>query len=449
MPGDHNPPQDLRVLDQYLPSSGCGLRIVPDRVAMDEQDARAGLAWLGRKIGWGLSPGQLDQWESAGVAVVVDQLVDPDAAGVAPRPDAFAAIDTSRDQPGGGLRQGIRSWLNTAIESPRPLETFMEFFWHDYFAVSARVVRPQSWVFDHLNLLGAHALGNFGDLLRAVTVDPAMLDFLDGGRSTRQNPNENYGRELLELYSVGVGNFTEDDVKAASRALTGWVVRRRQGTVRYVDRLHDNAPQTLLGATGVNDVDSTIEAVLAHPATAPRVVDKLAIAILGDGYDSALVADVADTFATDWELRPVVRRLIELGVAGNAMPSVLEPMAWYVTARRLPTPPPLRDPLIQYFTLGAQLPLLPPNVGGFPPPEAYLSTSATIARFNMASHLAERSAAQNPNAVAEVTEDLAGLADRLGLIDGFAPATAEALDGLQPGVGRLAAVLASPDLVVV
>ena len=421
---------------------------------MDERD---GLAWLSRKIAWGLGPGELDEWTTAGRVAVIDRLTDPDGAGVPTRQDPFVDFDPDAEQPNGATRLAVRSWLDHAVDSPRPLETFMEFFWHDFFAVSARVVRPQYWMFDHMNLLARHALGNFSDLLRDVTVDPAMLDFLDGGRSSKENPNENYSRELLELYSVGVGNFTEDDVKAGASALTGWVVRRRQGTVRFAPGRHDPTPRTLLGVAGVNSVDSTIDAVLSHAATAPRVVDKLAVAILGEGYDTGLIEDVAASFAEDWELRPVVRHLLELGVDGHAQPSVLEPLAWYVTARRVPTPPPQRGPLTQYFRLGAQLPLFPPNVGGFPAADAYLSTSATIARFNMASHLAERAASERvaderterSGEVVQLTSDLDALAERFGLVRGFAAATNDALATLVPGASRLAAALASPDLVVV
>ena len=413
-------------------------------------EERNGLAWLGRKIGWGLTEGQLDEWEGLGASAVIDRLVDPDSAGVTPRPDPFAGIDVDAQQQGRVVREGTLNWLNNAIDTPRPLETFMEFFWSDYFAVSARVVRPRYWMFDHMNLLATHALGNFAEMLRAVAVDPSMLDFLDGRRSTKENPNENFGRELLELYSVGVGNFTEEDVKAAARALTGWRVRRRDASVVLIPRNHDDSPQTLLGIAGVHDLDTTLAAVLAHPATAPRIVDKLAMAMLGPGYDADLVVEVSESFAADWELKPVVRSLLELGVAGHSVPSVLEPVAWYVTARRLPTGSPRQRELRDFFALGGQVPLQPPNVGGFPAPDAYLSTSATIARFNLASHLALRSSQANAstNAV-ELTEDVAALADRFGLVDGFRPATRDALETLNPGPDRLAAALASPDLVVV
>jgi uncharacterized protein (DUF1800 family) len=214
--------------------------------------------------------------------------------------------------------------------------------------------------------------------------------------------------------------------------------------------LHDDSPQLLLRVGGVHDLDSVLDAVLSHPATATRVVDKLAKAILGVGYDTEIVIGLAASFADDWELKPVLRRLLELGLAGHSVPTLLEPLAWYVTARRLPTPAPAIPQLREFFTLGGQIPLHPPTVGGFPSPDAYLSTSATIARFNLASHLAERSARDRAGGGAVgLTEDVDLLADRFGLANGFRPATAVALESLEPGIDRLAAALVSPDLVVV
>ncbi|MGZ0176737.1 MAG: DUF1800 family protein [Acidimicrobiales bacterium] len=413
-------------------------------------EERNGLAWLGRKIGWGLADGQLDEWTRLGTKAVIDRLVDPDGFKIPARPDPFSDIDRDNDKQAQMLALGTMSWIDDAVVSPRPLETFMEFFWSDYFAVSARVVRPRHWLFDHMNLLAVHCTGNFAELLRAVTIDPSMLFFLDGGRNTADNPNENYGRELLELYSVGVGNFTEDDVKAAARALTGWRARRRDANVTIRSRSHDDSPQTLLGVDGVHDLDTTMAAVLAHPATARRVVNKMATAVLGAGYDMDLVTDLAASFAQDWELKPVLRHLLELGVAGRSVPSILEPVAWYVTARKLPLAQARRPQLREFFALSGQLLLHPPNVGGFPPPDAYLSTSATVARFNLASHLAEQSMS-NASRIdpVDMTRDIGALAERLGFPDGFRPETRDALSTLQPGIDRLAASLASADLVVV
>lgn len=409
---------------------------------MDETEA---VAWLGRKIAWGLTRAEQDQWYAAGPDGVLDLLLDADGVGVAPRPDPFRDVEIDPENLGQTTRSGVVAWMDHALVTPRPLETFMEFFWMDYFAVSVRTVRPPWLVFDYMNLLARHALGNFGDLLREVTVDPAMLVFLDGASSTGGNPNENYGRELLELYSVGVGNHTEDDVQAAAIALTGWIVNRDTLAANLVPRRHDDRPQVLLGVPGVHDVDTVIDAVLAHPATAERVVEKLALAILGPTHDPDLRVPLANSFGSDYELRPLVRSLLELAVDGAATPAIVEPFPWYVMARKTTGATAQMRELQSFFRAAGQVPLSPPNVGGFPEPGAYLSTSATIARFNLAAHLAARNGAR---AAASEAQDLDATAARFCLPNGFSPATAAALAPVEEGVDRLAAALASPDLAV-
>lgn len=406
---------------------------------------RQALGWLARKIGWGFAPGQLAAWEQLGVDRVIDLLVDPEVHGVDPRPDPFAEIEIDPDNMQRALRAGVTAWLENLVHSPRPLESYMEFFWSDFFAVSGRSVRPTYLMFDHMRLLGRHSLGNFREMLTDVTTDAAMLVFLDGASSTAGNPNENYGRELLELYSVGVSNFTEADVQAAATALTGWQVRRRNPVPRYRAARHDDSPQTLLGVDGVHDVASVIDAVVANPATAKRVVTKLSTAILGPVHDAALIAPVVDRFAADLELRPVVRSLLELGAAGAATPSVIEPVAWFTTAARFAGTTPRRAVWQDFFRTSAQIPFFPPNVGGFPEPNAYLSTSATIARFNLASDLATRA----NNRAVDASSDVKALAEALGLVDGFTSTSRNAIEALPAGADRIAASLASPDLLVV
>jgi len=417
-------------------------------------EERKALGWLGRKITWGFSPGVFDEWQGLGVDRVVDTLVDPDDHGVPERPDPFAEIEFDPENMGRAVGQGVSAWVLGAAWSPRPLETFMDFFWSDYFAVSIRSVRPSTFMFAHMNLLSRHGLGNFRDLLHDVTIDAAMLQFLDGTTNTAGNPNENYGRELLELYSVGVGNFTEDDVKAAAVALTGWVAPPRSYGARFVPRRHDDTPQTLLGVGGVNDVATVIDTVVEQPATHRRVVSKLATAILGPDHDASVTAGIVDRFGEDLELRPVVRSLVELGVDGAAAPSIVEPLPWLVTALRFVGADPERlgrDGLRRLGGLGAffrtsgQVPLLPPNVGGFPEPDAYLSTSATIARFNLGALLAQRASRY----ALEASDDVDRLARTLGIVDGFTPTTRDAVGSLPAGPDRIAAALASPDLLVV
>ena len=410
---------------------------------------RAQLAWLARRVGFGLAPGQLDAWEAKGVDTVLDELTDPDGHSVATVDDPFAALTREIVQGQNSTRDAITAWVRTIIDGQRPLESWMQFFWHDFFAVSARVVRIPGLMFDHFRLLRAHALGNFGEFLRQMTTDGAMLVFLDGTSSTAAAPNENYARELMELYSVGVGQFTEADVQAAARALTGWVVmRRRDDEVFHVPRRHDDRPQILLGVQGVHDVDSVIAAVIGHPATALRLTRLLAAKILGSSVDPVVIERHATLFWDSFELRPLVRGLLEDGLDGAGTDVIIEPFPWFVSAVRAVQAPP-RGPVVATSLRSAgQIPFLPPNVGGFPPPLSYLSTSATVARFNLASAIAQAASRPTPALAAAQVGDIAALADALGLVAGFSASTAAAISTLDAPADRLAAALAAPDLIV-
>lgn len=405
------------------------------------------MAWLARRVGFGVSPGLLDEWVESGADAVLDRLTDPDGAGVPVPADPFGGLDRRSDDDG-FIREPILAWFGHTIAGERPLQTWMQWFWHDFFAVSAAVVRQPGLVFDHFNLMFDEGLGNFARLLRAMTIDGAMLVFLDGTHSTAQAPNENYGRELLELYSVGVGEFGEDDVLATARALTGWVVRARADLgVQFVPFRHDDTPQRLLGAEGVSDVDGVIDTVVNHPATAPRITRLLARRILGE-VDDAFVTRHAESFAGDLELAPLVRALLEDGLDGAGSAVVIEPFPWFVGAVRAVGSPPRERSIGDALRMAGQIPFLPPNVGGFPPPSSYLTTSATVARFNMANAIADNADRPTPLNQAAEAGNVDAMADALGLPSGFSSDTAAAVASLTEPKDRLAAALASPDLIV-
>ena len=405
------------------------------------------LAWLGHRCSFGLHPEERRRWETQGVDAIVEELVDPDAAGVADPGDPFADVD--RAGPGGRvLRETVGRWLEHAKATPRPLVARMQFFWHDYFAVSGQVVREPGLLHDHFNLLERHALGNFAEMLRAVTIDPAMLVFLDGARSTGANPNENYGRELLELYSVGVGNHTEDDVRAAAVALTGWVVTRREGgEATFGARRHDDTLQTLLGVEAVHDLDTVIDAVVTNPATHRRVVTKLADALLGPGVDAATIDRHVASFGSDLELRPLVRGLIADGLTGAGSEAIIEPVPWFLSALASTGAQTSDRRIAPNLIAGGQVPFIPPNVGGFPAPSSYLSTSATVARFNLASAVAANTPS-DAEVLGTAGADVDELAWLLGLPGAFSAETKSALLSVTDPVERLAAALAAPDLIV-
>jgi uncharacterized protein (DUF1800 family) len=301
---------------------------------------REKVLWLARRAAFGLAPGELEQLEPKGSAAYLDRLVDPDRNGVPAAADPFAEITDPADPQDNRTRVEMiqkftYSWIDHMVTTPRRLDEMMTWFWHDHFAVQSSVVRSGRLMADHIDTLRRHALGNFRTMIREVSTSAAMLIYLDGAKNTNRAPNENFGRELLELYTMGIGNYTEADVRSAAVALTGWQVLLRDGArVMFNPRLHESRPQTLLGKS-VSDVDTVIDTAVDHPATAAFIARKIATFFLGPEIDAALIDRFAATFRdARYEIRPLVRQILQTGLDGKSTPVVRSPVVWWVAARR-------------------------------------------------------------------------------------------------------------------
>jgi uncharacterized protein (DUF1800 family) len=322
--------------------------------------------------------------------------------------------------------------------------------------VSYPVVKAATPFARYLDRLHAHALGDFRRLITEITTDAAMLIFLDGTTSTATAPNENYARELLELYTIGVGNFTEADVRAASVALAGWVVRPREDhRVLLVAARRPTAPQTVLGRT-VRDAAGVVDAAIGVDACAGFIAAKLAAWFLGPDHDPTLVPGFAQVFRErGFAIAPLVKAILTAGIEGRGGDLVLAPFPWLATAQRaLGARLPAATAYGQ-LELAGQAPLVPPNVGGWPGPAAWLGASATAARVSMAGALIDAVPATNPVLRAAASGDLTLLARSLGRPQGFSPPTAAALRAFaatrptgKAGAAVTAVALASPDLVL-
>ena len=411
---------------------------------------REQVAWLVRRAGFGAAPGELDSWTARGVDATLDDLVDADAHSVAPLADPWADLDLSQVDPKAARRRKIglatTSWLAAMATATRPLEEWMRWFWHGHFVSTIREVRTPEVMFRQLNMFAAHGLGDFRSLLRAVTVDSAMLIYLDGVENKKGSVNENYGRELLELFALGIGNYTEDDVRAGAVALTGWSLNKDWTASTFVAGKHDNTPQTYLGHTDVHDVDTVIDAVVAHEACAPFIARKLSAAILGPGVDRGLVDRLAEDFrSSGLQIRPLVRAILEAGLDGASRPMILAPVPWLVSAARyVGAPVSVLQSQAQVVNLvsAGQQPMNAPNVAGWPGGSAWLSSSSTVARFNMASELGELAPPDGPALRAAKQRDFSALAEVLGRPDGYGEATIGALEGIGAEQGGPSAVLA-------
>lgn len=426
---------------------------------MDEREA---VAWLHRRAGWGLRPGELDELVELGVDAVLDRLVDPDGHGVPSVRDPWAGLDLVGMSEQGERTEGRRAiavaWYAAMVATPRPLEERMRWYWHGHLVSSLDEVAHPGMMAQQLQLLGRRGLGDLPTLLREITVDPAMLRYLDGVSNHDGGVNENYGRELLELFALGLGSFTEADVRAASVALTGWVIDVPSLTSRFRPVRHDDTPQVLLGVPGVHDVDTVVAAVTSHPDCPVHVARRLAAGLLGEGIDPGLAVELGAVFRdAGLEVRALVRATLEAGLAGRGGALVLAPVPWTIQAVRALSlsAADLFDGFAASEQLAAagQVPFYPPNVGGWPGGASWLSSSAAIARTNIATHLAHRCAPDHPLRRAAAVGDVVAVADGLARPNGFSETTVEAVrrlaeDDDTEGADPLAVALASPDMAI-
>jgi uncharacterized protein (DUF1800 family) len=164
-------------------------------------------------------------------------------------------------------------WLARMLHSPHPLQEKITLFWHNHFATSYAKVQSARFMLGQYELMRRHALGSFSELLREMSSDPAMLIWLDGRDSKKGNPNENYAREIMELFSLGVGHYTEKDIREAARAFTGWEIQGMNAI--FNARQHDDGAKTVLGQTGRWKAGDIVRLCLEQKAAASFIVGKL------------------------------------------------------------------------------------------------------------------------------------------------------------------------------
>ncbi len=166
-------------------------------------------------------------------------------------------------------------WVDHMLNTHSPFLERMTLFWHNHFPSSIDKTQQVSFLHKQNLLLRKHALGNFGKMLHAIAKDPAMLVYLDGYLSTKEEPNENFGRELLELFTIGIGHYKESDMRAAARAFTGWGIDDKTGRYVFRSKDHDHGVKTFLGTRGNLNGEHIINILLKHPRTAERIAEKM------------------------------------------------------------------------------------------------------------------------------------------------------------------------------
>lgn len=279
-------------------------------------------------------------------------------------------------------------WMREIVATPQPLAEHMTLFWHNHFTSSLEKVKSPILLYRQNVLLRRYALGNFRELLHAVARDPAMIVYLDNLTNRDAHPNENFARELMELFTLGLGNYSEDDVKQAARAFTGWAVQPGSGEFREVRRWHDGGEKTFLGRRGDFDGDDVLDIILADPravqATSRFIVEKLWREFVSATPDEAQVARIAAGFRKDWEIAPVVAVLLKTpqfrdpANAGTLTKSPVELVAGTLVSLQVPVADG-RFPAIVAGRLGQGL-FNPPNVKGWPGGNAWIDSATLVGR---------------------------------------------------------------------
>jgi len=266
--------------------------------------ARAG--HLYRRAAFGANWTQLQQALSDGPQRSVDRLLRPEA-GVA----AFNRLYDDHETASGGSIDGLRAWwLRRMVETPHPLLEKMTLFWHSHFATNGAEVKDARLVRTHVQFLRTHALQSFRALLDGVSRDPAMLTWLGADANRKAIPDDHFVRPLMEVFTIGSGRYTQEDVREAARAFTGWFVLR--GRLRYIPREHDPGVKRILGQQGnFSDRDVT-RIVLEQRATAETVVRKLYRWLISESEQPTpeLIAPVVDSFAKDYDVSAVVETML-------------------------------------------------------------------------------------------------------------------------------------------
>lgn len=327
-------------------------------------------------------------------------------------------------------------WFTEMMTTPAPAGEVMTLFWHNHFTSSLKKVNRPIMMYRQNVLLRRHALGDLRSMLLGILRDPAMLQYLDGVSNTRRKPNENLARELLELFTLGEGHYTERDIKEVARALTGLSIDRRTGAFMFRKRRHDPRPKTILGRTGLFGVTDVVDILMDRPETGRLIATKLWRAFVHETPDAAQIERLATQFRRD----PHIGRLLEALLTTEAFwaPStrgrvIKSPIDLVIgTARTFRLPQDWAKNLLRLADLLGQPLMRPPNVKGWPGGTAWITTQSLVDRQDALRRFGERGMTRDDSAIRRWVKAL-GAEYRLsaqvqGLLLPMAPADVEVLD---------------------
>jgi uncharacterized protein (DUF1800 family) len=297
-----------------------------------------------------------------------------------------AERDTAQKQERARLERLQSWWINQMAKTQTPLAEQMMLFWHNHFTSSIQKVRTTRVMAQQHQTERRYALGNFADLLSAMIHDPAMLRYLDATNNRKEQPNENFARELLELFTLGIGNYSEKDIKEASRAFSGWMVNREHASFQFNAKQHDDGVKTFLGQTGNLTGDDIVRIILQQPATAEHIVRKLWLAFISETANDAQIQHIAQRWRTEhhYDMKPLLKDLFntpDFWAQSNRGRIVKSPVDYVVGLLRVWQPASENNTQWRnsISILGQDL-FNPPNVKGWEGGNDWINTNTLVAR---------------------------------------------------------------------
>jgi len=366
---------------------------------------RGQAAHLLRRAGFGGTPAQIDYLAEFGRAEAVAYLVNYESI-------PFTPVAVEVQSYGGKMREArrngeegqklrmqlrqlgrlqygrvVRWWTETMVASPRPLEEKLTLFWHGHFTSGFQEVKSSYLLYQQNNMLRRHANGNLRDFLLAVTEDPAMILYLNTQQNRKGKPNENYARELLELFTMGPGHYTEKDIKEAARAFTGIGINPMTGTSLYRDRQHDFGEKTFLGRKGDFGPPEIIDIILQQPATAEFIAERLWEFFAYESPEPELVQALGAVYRKgNYELKPLLTAMFNADAFYGKRAKfthIKSPVELMVgTARLLEVTPIDTESMVVGMRSMGQTLMQPPNVAGWDGGAAWITTSTLYNRYN-------------------------------------------------------------------
>ncbi|HEX4436795.1 MAG TPA: DUF1800 domain-containing protein [Solirubrobacteraceae bacterium] len=352
------------------------------------------------RAGFGPTPGQAEALAGQPIEAVIHGMTRPSGAAVLHGP---AATDDEGNAlaPADEWGQDHCWWLDRMVRSDQQLIERMTFIWHDWFANSNEKVGSQQRMLDQNQLFRENALSSFHDLFMAVTVNPAMLVFLDGIYNDKWEPNENYAREMMELFSLGAdrGAYTETDVREMARALTGWTATWTESSglqnFRFEASRHDTGNKTIFGQTGKWTWEDAVRLCVTHPLHASFFIGKLWSYFVPNPPDEATLASLQGLYiGSGYSIRAVVEAILQHPEFLNG-PELVTPPVVYNAGLLRAIGRPIDTTAWAWLSAGAGQQLFyPPNVAGWDFTH-WLDTSTAKARWEMASYVTAKTYA-NP-----------------------------------------------------